>query len=158
MWQKAPTACDMSIRFKSARWYTQHRYFWNKKLILEWVLNWFFIYVLGQDLNFKKLRRINADLNLKNISYRKWIQIIVCYQIWFQVFFEKSNTPQNIIGVVINIDRSTQVIHRQTVILIDHNFFLICAAHGKIRNILFTPNIWPGTQCYTTKNTVYKKI
>lgn len=27
MWQKAPTACEISTRFKSARWYTQHLYF-----------------------------------------------------------------------------------------------------------------------------------
>lgn len=90
-------------------------------------------------------------------THRKWIQIVVCNQIWPQILFKVSNASQNIIGVVVNIDWPTQMIHRQAIVFIDHDFFLIRSTYRKIRNILFASNIRSRTQSYTTKNTVYTK-
>lgn len=82
----------------------------------------------------------------------QWIEVVVRDQIRFEILLPEANALHFVIGIVINVYVSSQVIHWQAIILIDPHFLLVRIAHRQIRNILFASNVRTWWKSDTTEN------
>jgi hypothetical protein len=89
---------------------------------------------------------------------RVGVEVVVRDQVRLEVLLPEADALHLVVGVAVDVDGAAQVVHRETVVLVDRDFLLLGVAHREVGDVLLAVGVGAGTQRDAAQNAASTRV